>query len=52
MLELKRIFFDEHDSYADLSAKIEGLYDWFALKERIGFTLRFVKKQFTARNFL
>lgn len=41
VLELKRIYFDEEDGYDDLKAKIEGYYDWFALKERIGFLLRF-----------
>ena len=40
MLELKRIFFDEKDNYDDLRAKIEGQYDWFGLKERVGFLLR------------
>lgn len=46
ILELKRIFFDEQDSHADLSAKIEGSYDWLALKERMGFLLRSGKCRF------
>jgi len=46
MLKLKRIFFKEKDSYDDLRTKIEGQYDWFAFKERIGFTFRFGRKQF------
>lgn len=35
-LKLRRIFFDETDSNQDLRDKVEGKYDWFAAKERIG----------------
>src|SRR5579863_116403 len=38
-MKLKRISFDEADECDDLKAKIEGQYDWFAAKERIGHSL-------------
>lgn len=41
ILDLKRIFVDEEDDNEDIRAKIEGHYDWFAMKERIGFLFRF-----------
>lgn len=34
--ELRRIFFDESDSDVQLRQKLEGAYDWFAAKERLG----------------
>jgi peptidoglycan/xylan/chitin deacetylase (PgdA/CDA1 family) len=40
VLALRRIFFEETDSIADLRAKVEGDYDWFALKEWAGYTKR------------
>jgi hypothetical protein len=39
LLTLRRIFFNENDTTHDLRAKVEGEYDWLALKERIGFVL-------------
>ena len=45
ILELKRIFFDEKDNHDNLRAKIEGQYDWFALKERVGFLLRSTRRR-------
>jgi peptidoglycan/xylan/chitin deacetylase (PgdA/CDA1 family) len=38
-MKLRRIFFDETDSTEDLRNKLEGKYDWFAAKERMGHLL-------------
>jgi len=40
VLTLRRISFEDTDSIADLRAKVEGDYDWFALKEWVGYTRR------------
>jgi peptidoglycan/xylan/chitin deacetylase (PgdA/CDA1 family) len=40
LLELRRIAFKQSDSNLDLYAKIEGEYDWFAIKEHGGFLAR------------
>ncbi len=39
-LALHRIWFAPDDGPAEMRAKVEGEYDWFAAKERIGFALR------------
>jgi peptidoglycan/xylan/chitin deacetylase (PgdA/CDA1 family) len=52
LLELRRIFFNEEDNLEDLRAKVEGRYDWFALKERIGYMLRLAKGRFTAHKLV
>jgi peptidoglycan/xylan/chitin deacetylase (PgdA/CDA1 family) len=40
VLALRRISFGETDSIEDLQAKVEGDYDWFAMKEWVGYTKR------------
>lgn len=40
VLTLRRIFFRENDDSDVVRAKIEGQYDWMALKERAGFLVR------------
>jgi peptidoglycan/xylan/chitin deacetylase (PgdA/CDA1 family) len=40
LLRLRRIWLDEHDSLATVRHKIDGRYDWMALKEAAGFGLR------------
>lgn len=40
LLALKRIHFSEHDEVSTVRAKIDGWYDWKALKERAGFLSR------------
>ena len=42
-MTLRRIFVDEADENEDLRAKIEGQYDWFAAKERMGHGLFLLK---------
>ena len=42
-LELRRVWFEENDEQADVQSKIEGDYDWFAAKERVGAALRSVR---------
>lgn len=49
ILRLKRIFFTEGDSDWVIGRKIEGWYDWMALKERAGFTARTLKKMALGR---
>jgi peptidoglycan/xylan/chitin deacetylase (PgdA/CDA1 family) len=39
-LTLHRICFSERDNSTTMRAKIEGRYDWIAVKERMGFWLR------------
>jgi peptidoglycan/xylan/chitin deacetylase (PgdA/CDA1 family) len=40
LLALKRISFKNADRSPELIAKLEGQYDWFAIKERVGFLTR------------
>lgn len=40
LLRLGRICFQEEDDEQTIKAKIDGDYDWIALKERVGFALR------------
>jgi peptidoglycan/xylan/chitin deacetylase (PgdA/CDA1 family) len=40
LLALKRIFFRHSDGTSEVIAKAEGHYDWFAMKERVGFVSR------------
>ncbi len=44
--ELRRIFFDESDSDEQLRQKLEGAYDWFAAKERLGHAAFLVREGF------
>lgn len=44
LLRLRRIHFRETDSDATIKAKIEGLYDWIALKEQAGVRIRDLRR--------
>jgi len=45
LLSLNRIHFRETDDAATVRAKVDGKYDWIAAKERIGFTVRWLRKR-------
>ncbi len=40
LFKLRRICLQEDDTHEDIRAKIEGHYDWLALKAHVGFALR------------
>lgn len=44
LLGLRRIFLRETDGDATVRAKIDGLYDWVALKEQVGFRVRSLRR--------
>jgi len=44
LLRLRRIHFRETDSDATIKAKIEGLFDWIALKEQAGARIRDLRR--------
>ncbi len=49
VLRLRRISFAEGDSDSVLRGKIEGRYDWIALKERVGYAIRSLKHELGIR---
>jgi len=40
LLRLRRISVSESDTFADIKDKLEGQYDWIAMKERVGYIKR------------
>lgn len=44
LLRLCRISFRESDSDSTVRARIEGIYDWIAVKEQVGFLLRRLRR--------
>jgi peptidoglycan/xylan/chitin deacetylase (PgdA/CDA1 family) len=50
LLALKRISFKQSDGSRELIAKLEGRYDWLAIKERLGLAARRLAKLRTRRS--